>query len=718
MKVSLITASTYDGLESATPGRSIDQDSPLGVLSLAASLRIRGVDVVVHDLTGFLRDNGGHGGDACMRAADRICATRADVYGFGTICSSYPLTLRLAQEVRSRMHDSPIILGGPQATVTDRLVVREFSCIDVVVRGEGEHILPDLLDALASGGGRGGGDRLRDIPGITWRDGDRIVRNPDAPLIVDLDTLPDAAFDLDVLMLRRTGVSIELGRGCPFACEFCSTNDFFRRKFRLKSPARVIEQMRHVRDRYGHTHFSLVHDMFTVDRRKVVAFCDAMCESRDGMTWSCSARTDCVDDELLQLMASAGCVSVFFGVESGSPDQQRRMGKHLDLDEARAVIASAARLRLHNTVSLIVGFPEETKEDFRQTVSFFMDAARYDYSEPQMHLLAPLAGTPLAIRCRDRLELHEEIYSDASVSAAGLTPGSPEYAMIAAHPDLFINFYLIPAQQPLSYLNEARVFLSRGVRRCRWLLAALHQEAGGILDVIDDWLSWRIRPDDLVRYYHDRVFVQDLLRFVSERYYGRGYPATDVMVRYLDTLLADIVRTDILRTDILRTDIARSPSEGLDSREAGTAFDYRMVDYGMDAVPMLPPDTRLLTVTGSVHAVMEALGARRSPLPADVQRVTHLLVRHGSPIWDELTELSDLLAAVLRLCDGTRHVTDVIDAFAAAGAAAVAGDRFGIDVEGVSLEAVCDFTLGRLGEIGLVRFHDAIAPSRHLAHAS
>jgi radical SAM superfamily enzyme YgiQ (UPF0313 family) len=712
MKVSLITASTYDGLESATQGRSIDQDSPLGVLSLAASLRVRGVDVVVHDLTGFLRDNGGHGGDACMRAADWICATPADAYGFGTICSSYPLTLRLAQEVRSRMHDCPIILGGPQATVTDRLVVQEFSCIDVVVRGEGEHILPDLLDALASGEGGGGGrGRLHDIPGITWRDGDHVVRNPDAPLIADLDTLPDAAFDLDVLMPRRTGVSIELGRGCPFACEFCSTNDFFRRKFRLKSPGRVIEQMRHVRDRYGHTHFSLVHDMFTVDRRRVVAFCEAMRESRDGMTWSCSARTDCVDAELLQLMAGAGCVGVFFGVESGSPDQQRRMGKHLDLDEAREVIASAARLRLHNTVSLIVGFPEETKEDFGQTVSFFMDAARHDYSEPQMHLLAPLAGTPLAIRCRDRLELHEEIYSDASVSAAGLTPGSPEYTMIAAHPDLFINFYLIPALQPLSYLNEARVFLSRGVRRCRWLLAALDQEAGGILDVIDGWLSWRTRPDDLVRYYHDRVFVQDLLRFVSERYCGRGYPATDVMVRYLETLLADI----------LSTDIARSPLQGLDSPEAGTAFDHRMVDYGMDAVPMLPPDTRLLTVTGSVHAVMEALGARRSPLPADVQRVTHLLVRHGSPIWDELTELSDLLAAVLRLCDGTRRVTDVIDAFAAAvtaSASAGAGDCFGIDFDDVSPEAVCDFTLGRLGEIGLVRFHDATAPARPLVHAS
>ena len=90
---------------------------------------------------------------------------------------------------------------------------------------------------------------------------------------------------------------LELGRGCPFACKFCSTNDFFRRNFRLKSPGQVIAQMRALHRLYGHTSFELIHDMFTVNRKRVVAFCEAMVASGEKFQWYCSARTDSVDDE-------------------------------------------------------------------------------------------------------------------------------------------------------------------------------------------------------------------------------------------------------------------------------------------------------------------------------------------------------------------------------------------------------------------------------------
>jgi radical SAM superfamily enzyme YgiQ (UPF0313 family) len=665
MKVCLVTASTFDGLEMAADGEPLDEDSPLGILSLASALRARGRHAVACDLTHFLRQHLRAGQDMCAPAADWIAATGADVYAFSTICSSYPLTLRLAEAVRQRTGGFPTILGGPQATVTDRAVLEAFPCIDVVVRGEGEGVLPDLVAALE------GGHALSDLRGVTFRENGRVVRAPDAPLIMDLDVLPDPAYDLDLLLPRRTVVSLEAGRGCPFACEFCSTNDFFRRKFRLKSPARLIEQMGRVEAAYGHRRFSLVHDMFTVDRRKVVAFCEAMIEADRGYQWSCSARTDCIDADLIDLLARAGCVSLFFGVESGSADQQRRMRKHLDLDEARAVIASASRRGVANTVSLIVGFPDETVDDLQQTFGFLLDAARHDRAEPSVHLLMPLAATPLAVRYRDQLRLAADIEFDAPVATTSPREASAEWRLIAAHQDVFTNFYLMPMPRPAAYLNEARLFATQGVRRCRWLFVALGQEAGPLLDVFDAWLEWRGGPAKQRRYYHSRAFVQDLLAFVQETYAGVGHRATDVILHYL------------------RATFAESASAG--RAATGTAAPAAFAET---AVPRLSAQATLMSMPGSVLSAIDALKARRSPTPEETSRPTFLLVRRTAASWHELTELPFPLGAILQLCDGVRSVAEVVDAYS----------RHHSGMGGAPPDVVCRVALRRLGDHALLRF--------------
>ena len=124
-------------------------------------------------------------------------------------------------------------------------------------------------------------------------------------MVTDLDTLPFPAFDLQPGMDALASFSLEMGRGCPFSCTFCSTNDFFRRRFRLKSPEKILAQMRRAKREYNATRFDLVHDMFTVDRKRVAAFCQTMLDSGENFLWGCSARTDCVDDELIDLMYRA-----------------------------------------------------------------------------------------------------------------------------------------------------------------------------------------------------------------------------------------------------------------------------------------------------------------------------------------------------------------------------------------------------------------------------
>jgi radical SAM superfamily enzyme YgiQ (UPF0313 family) len=663
MKISLVTASTFERSSRIDPDELLDEDPPLGVLSLAGALRVHHHTPAVFDLTQFLRE-WNEPDDDCAAAAEWITATDADVYGFSTICSSYPFTLRVAREVRRLAPGAAIILGGPQATVTDREVIEAFPCIDVVVRGEGERVLPDLARALAAG------TDLQDVAGLTYRKGGAAHRSADAPIIADLDTLAEPAYDLDPLMPRRMFASVELGRGCPFACEFCSTNDFFRRKFRLRSPTHVIAEMRRIQARYGHSRFGLVHDMFTVDRKRVLAFCDAMLEFGAGMQWSCSARTDCVDEALLERLGEAGCVGLFFGVESGAPTLQKRMGKHLDLEEARRVIAAASRCGVSTTVSTIIGFPDETPEELGQTATFLMDVIRDDRADPQVHLLAALAGTPLAHRYKHALRLHEQVRPDASGATTELHDVSPDDELIEAFPDLFPNFYLVPTLVPTEYLHEVRQFLYQGIRRFRWLLVALDLECGGILAVFDAWLAWRPRAIALGDYYRQRLFVLEFLQFVSDTYVGRGCPATDVLTAYSQALCDLPARAD-------------ASDSMLESTE-----------YLEDGVPVLPPLARFLKTNGSVPATIDALKRRQSPLARDLAPEVPLFVQRTPPRFYRLVELPPIPAAILGWCDGTRRVPEVIDAFRASG----------LRLDGVDAPDVCRYMLAYLANEGLLRF--------------
>src|SRR5260370_40861411 len=137
--------------------------------------------------------------------------------------------------------------------------------------------------------------------------------------------------------------------------------------------------MKAIKETYGIKSFDLIHDMFTVDRKKVLAFCNAVEESGEHFYWSCSARTDCVDDELISRMAKAGCDGVFFGIDAGSERMQDIIKKGLDVNEAAARVKRTNQHGIKTTVSLITGFPEETKDDLRATIRFHGESLRYQH---------------------------------------------------------------------------------------------------------------------------------------------------------------------------------------------------------------------------------------------------------------------------------------------------------------------------------------------------
>ena len=177
--------------------RLIAQHAPLGILSLAAVLEQQGIQPEIIDLNRLYyqyvssgeRCRNGIG--FCEYVTRTLESLSVDVFGFSTICSSYPLTLRLARGVRVTHPEATIILGGPQAAVVDVPTLKAFPFVDFIVRGEAEESLPRLLDAIS-----GNSTDLANLRGVTYRKGQDVLRNPNAPVIEDLDSLPAPASPL------------------------------------------------------------------------------------------------------------------------------------------------------------------------------------------------------------------------------------------------------------------------------------------------------------------------------------------------------------------------------------------------------------------------------------------------------------------------------------------------------------------------------------------
>jgi radical SAM superfamily enzyme YgiQ (UPF0313 family) len=695
MRVCLVSAPTETDFEDSvvlerSGARSRRKDYPLGILALAAMLEQNGIPVQIVDLNCWYVDflvSGGTSkglGYGCYAAA-RLAELDCPVAGFGSICSSYPLTLRIAEQLKKLRPDTLTVLGGPQASVVDAATLKHFPCVDFILRGEADCTLPEFIRAAARGGCR------EELPGLTWRRNGEVVRNADAPVIMDLDALPLPAFHLYPEMGGARMLPLEHGRGCPFDCTFCSTNNFFRRRFRLKSPAKMMREMDLLQARYGVEYFDLMHDMFTVDRRKVVEFCRALLASGKQYRWGCSARTDCVDRELLALMREAGCVSIFYGVETGSQRMQRIIHKDLDLREALASVQFSCELGMATVDSMIIGYPEERREDLRATLGFIGESLRHENAEPHLHLLAPLAGTPLHHRHREEL-VPEEIYND--ISHNRLSQDAVERGLILAYPDLFPNFYSLPTPHlERRYLQELRMFFVRAISRFRWLLVAWHDRCGDLLALFDEWKSWSASHAavpafaELRRYYSTWEFDREFVRFLL------GRPARETSILE-ETLIEFEVK--LLRALDLNPQGAPEAMPGDDS--AAPSSPVITSDMLVSVARQVYP----LRLKGNMKRAIELL--REKSAPDDSLRRASTVVVQSIPGKDRfrLVEITPALADFLDLCDGRASVDEALTSYAAK-----AGDFEGIPAWQVAVQA-----MRTLHRRKLIRFSSGPATGR------
>lgn len=413
----------------------VDLQPHLGLCSLSAVLREGGRRARIWDPKAALY-RGQLVADESLyhRASAIILDLEPEVVGFTALGSSMLFALRVALLLKQARPDLPILLGGPHASILHREILERFDCFDVVVRHEAERTLPQVLDRLA-------GRDLAEIPGVSWRQGGQVRVNPGAPRIDDLDALPLPDFsDYDIAGLGLDELRIDAGRGCPFSCTFCSTADFFGRTYRIKSAERLVQELDLLHTRYGLRHFNLNHDLFTVNKKKVLEFCYAV-QSR-GYRWSCSARVDCVDEALLEAMAASGCASVYFGIETGSQRMQRITEKRLTLELLDPTLDKIDALGMSCTASYVTGYPEEEQADLDATLDQIGSVWRRDGARfrTQLHMLVPEPGTQLIRQHGGALRFDGYVndYNSPTFDAR-----DPE--LVRTHADIFSTYFHFPS---------------------------------------------------------------------------------------------------------------------------------------------------------------------------------------------------------------------------------------------------------------------------------
>lgn len=291
---------------------------------------------------------------------------RPDIVGITSMTIQYASALRVAEIVKAWRSECLVIMGGAHANVMPRGMI-EWPSTDVVVKGEGEEALVELVRRRRAGVGG-----FADIDGVITKD---YQERRDAPPleVKDLDALPMP--DRDALVDRESFSSEDMGliissRGCPYHCSYCSN---FSRKTRFRSVENICREMSEVRDKYGTIQFMFKDDTFTLNRRRVEAFCGLIREKVGDVLWECATRLDLIDDMLIRRMKEAGCNRIGAGVESGDEEILAIFDKKLTLEQIRSGASILNGNKMFWTAYFMVGLPMEREGQIMKTVSFMKE---------------------------------------------------------------------------------------------------------------------------------------------------------------------------------------------------------------------------------------------------------------------------------------------------------------------------------------------------------
>ncbi len=370
---------------------------PLGLLYISAYLRRAGFDVEIYDST--------WGSKAGLH--DRLARSPGGVLGIYTNLITRGNVVAITAE--AKRHGWTVVLGGPESANYAEQYLAHGA--DVVVIGEGEETLAELLPALASKGPH----RLHGIAGTTFRDEHgQLVTNAPRPQIADLDSLPwPDRGQIDMPKYVETwrehhgmgSVNLITARGCPYKCQWCS-HAVFGYSYRRRSFADCADELQHIREVYRPDQVWYSDDVFTINHRWLFGYAAELKRRKLTLPFETISRADrMMKDEVLETLADMGCYRIWIGAESGSQRILDAMRRGVTVEQVEWAVKAAQRHGIQVGMFLMWGYDGEQLEDIEATID------QLKKWNPDVFLTTvayPIKNTPFYDKISDRAILTKE----------------------------------------------------------------------------------------------------------------------------------------------------------------------------------------------------------------------------------------------------------------------------------------------------------------------
>lgn len=300
------------------PGKNLDNPS-LGIAYITSLLNENNHEAIIYEGNNRTVED-------IVAFAEKI---KPDIVGISMLTTKRMACLAAAKKIKNQLK-IPIIVGGPHATLMPKQLMDNYPFIDYVVRGEGEYICLNLLNALE----KNKKSSLKEIKGLSFRENQKVIHNPQAELIEDLDKLPfpeHKFFDLKSYsklahhpkeLLNFPHCNIISSRGCPYNCTFCSSSNLWGRRIRFRDPKSVVEEAEKLYKEHNVRYIMFMDDHFTANKKRTIEICKLLIKKglHKKIKWQCHSEVNVIDEEILSWMKKAGCYMIEYGVEDTSPE--------------------------------------------------------------------------------------------------------------------------------------------------------------------------------------------------------------------------------------------------------------------------------------------------------------------------------------------------------------------------------------------------------------
>ena len=336
---------------------------------------------------------------------EKIKEYQPDVVGVSCQYTAYAADAHnVCKVVKAHNPNIFVVLGGAHCSISPEIELKDNN-VDAVVFGEGEETFYELVHGIATR------KKIENIQGLAIRTNhETINKNINRTFIKDLDKLPFPARDLLDMpiyldaglrssnLMRKPATTIITSRGCPYQCSFCSIHSVWGYGWRARSPKNVVDEIEYLTKEYDVKEIHFLDDNIGINRERLKNLCEEIIRRKVDIKWTTPNGIAhwLLTEEILDLMKASGCYRITFGIESGSEQTRKFIGKDpshaINLDQALRTIDYANKIGIWTISTFILGFPDERLNDIIDTINF---SIKSDLDLAVFYLAGPFPGTKL-----------------------------------------------------------------------------------------------------------------------------------------------------------------------------------------------------------------------------------------------------------------------------------------------------------------------------------